>query len=135
MNPPIPPSDNSSGADKAADQNGSNPVTAKIENAAHAAHRTTDMIADKATAQVDRLSGGAHRAVNRAADAAAAAAQWASGMQGQARQWQDQFSQRVSTSVRGRPIAALAAAAVIGYFLGRCGACHHHTASGRRRSC
>src|ERR1700681_2743676 len=53
-----------------------NPVGAKVEDAAQAAHQTTDEIADKAAAQVDRLSGAAHRAIDSAADAASSAAEW-----------------------------------------------------------
>jgi ElaB/YqjD/DUF883 family membrane-anchored ribosome-binding protein len=93
----------------------SNPISAKVEDAARAAHQATDKIADKATAQVDRIadkaaaqvdraSGTAHRAVNTAADAASSAAEWVSA---------------VPASIRARPITIVAGALVIGYLLGR----------------
>ncbi len=74
----------------------SNPVGATIEDAAQAAHQTTDKIADKATAQVDRLSGTAHRAVDGAADAASTASEWASGIPEQAKKVQAQLTEGVS---------------------------------------
>jgi hypothetical protein len=99
----------------------SNSASAKVEDAAQAAHQTTDKIADKATAQVDRLSGTAHRAVNSAADAASSAAKWASGIPEQAKQVQAQLTEGASASIRERPIATVAGALVIGYLLGRLG--------------
>jgi hypothetical protein len=98
-----------------------NPAGAKVEDAAQAAHRTTDKIADKATAQVDRLSGTAHRVVDSAADAASSAAEWASGIPEQAKQVQTRLTEAVSVSIRERPIAFVAGALVIGYLLGRLG--------------
>ena len=100
---------------------GANSVSGKIEDAAQAAHVTTDMIADKATAQVDRLSGTAHRAVNSAADAASSAAKWASAMPEQVKQVQAQLTEAASASIRASPIAMVAGALVIGYLLGRLG--------------
>ena len=96
-----------------------NPASAKVEDAAQAAHQATDKIADKATAQVDRLSGTAHRAVNSAADAASSAAEWASTIPEQTRQVQAQFTETASASIRARPIATVAGALVVGYLLGR----------------
>jgi hypothetical protein len=98
-----------------------NPLGAKVEDAAQAAHQTTDKIADKATAQVDRLSGTAHRVVDSAADAASSATEWASGIPEQAEKVQAQLTEGVSASIRARPIAALAGALFIGYLLGRLG--------------
>jgi hypothetical protein len=96
-----------------------NPVNAKVEGAAQAAHQATDKIADKATAQVDHLSGTVHRAVNSAADATTAAAEWASTASEQAKQVQTRLTESASASIRGRPIATVAGALVIGYLLGR----------------
>jgi hypothetical protein len=98
-----------------------NPADAKVEDAAQAAHQTTDKIADKATAQVDRLSGTAHRAVNSAADAASSAAEWVSAIPEQAKQVPAQLTEAASASIRARPIAIVAGALVIGYLLGRLG--------------
>jgi len=98
-----------------------NPVGAKVEDAAQAAHQTTDKIADKATGQVGRLSGTAHRAIDSAADAASSAAEWASGIPQQAKKVQAQLTEGASASIRARPFAALAGALVIGYLLGRLG--------------
>jgi hypothetical protein len=98
-----------------------NPVSAKVEDVAQAAHQATDKIADKATAQVDRLSGTAHRAVNTAADAASSAAEWVSAIPEQAKQVPAQLTEAVSASIRARPIAIVAGALVVGYLLGRLG--------------
>ena|ERR1700676_2326556 len=98
-----------------------NPVSAQVEDAAQAAHQTTDKSADKAMAQVDRLSGMAHRAVNSAADAASSAAEWASAIPEQAKQVQAQLTEAASVSIRARPIAIVTGALVVGYLLGRLG--------------
>jgi hypothetical protein len=99
--------------------NPANPVSAKVEGAAQAAHQTTDKIADKASAQVDRLSGTVHRAVDNAADAATSAAEWASTIPEQAKQVQTRLTESASASIRARPVATVAGALVIGYLLGR----------------
>jgi ElaB/YqjD/DUF883 family membrane-anchored ribosome-binding protein len=96
-----------------------NPASAKIEDVAQTAHQATDRIADKAASQVDRLSGTAHRAVNSAADAASSAAEWASAIPDQAKQVQTRLMEAASASIRERPIAIVASALVVGYFLGR----------------
>ena len=104
--------------------NGSKDIAAnaKIEDAAHAAHRATDAVADKATEQVDRLSGTAHRAVNKAADAASSAAQWTATLPDQAKEVQAQLGELKSsaaTSIRARPFATVAGALVIGFLIGK----------------
>lgn len=103
-----------------------NPLSAKVESAAQAAHQTTDRIADKANAfadkanaQVDRLKGTAHRAVDAAADTANSAAEWASAIPDQARQVQTRLTDAASASIRARPITTVAGALVIGYLVGR----------------
>jgi hypothetical protein len=98
---------------------GSNPASAAIEDAAQAAHLTTDKIVDKTTAQVDRLAGAAHRAVDSAAEAASSAAEWASTVPEQAKQVKTQLTDAASASIRARPIATVAGALVVGYLLGR----------------
>lgn len=100
-------------------QPGATPLMSKLDDAAHAAHRTTDKIADTATAQVDNLSGAAHRAVNSAADAATSGAQWASGITEQTMQAKQQLTEAACTSIRARPFTTVAAAAAVGYLLGR----------------
>jgi len=92
-----------------------NPVSAKVEGAAQAAHQTTDRIADKANAQVDRLKGNVHRTVDAAADTATSAAEWASTIPEQATRLTD----AASASIRARPITTVAGALVVGYLLGR----------------
>jgi hypothetical protein len=106
------------GGSNAANPN-ANPVGAKLEGAAQAAHQATDKIADKATTQVDRISGTVHRAVNTAADAATSAAEWASTIPDQAKQVQTRLTESACASIRARPIATVAGALVIGYLLGR----------------
>ena len=96
-----------------------NPVNAKVEGAAQAAHQATDKIADKATAQVDRLSGTAHRAINTAADGATSATEWASSAAEQAKQVQTRLTDSASASIRAHPIVTVAGALVIGYLIGR----------------
>ena len=104
------------GGSKAADPN---PVRAKVEGAAGAAHRITDDLADGATAQVERLSGTAHRAIDGATDAAKTAAGWAATLPEQARQMQTGLVESASASIRARPIATVAGALAVGYLLGR----------------
>jgi hypothetical protein len=107
-----------------------NPASAAVEDAAQAAHRTTDKIADKTTAQVDRLGGAAHRAVDStaeathravdsAAGAASSAAEWASTIPDQAKEVATQVTEAACASIRARPIATVAGALVVGYLLGR----------------
>jgi hypothetical protein len=102
-----------------AGSNPTNPVSAKVEGAAQAAHKTTDRIADKATAQVDRSAEVVHRAVDGAADATTSAAEWASTIAEQAKQAQTRLTESASASIRARPIATVAGALVVGYLLGR----------------
>ena len=96
-----------------------NPLSAKLDGAAQAAHQTTDKIADQANAQVDRSAEAVHRAVDSAADTATSAAEWASTIAEQARQVQARLTESASTSIRARPIATVAGAIVVGYLLGR----------------
>jgi hypothetical protein len=98
---------------------GRNPASAAIEDAAQAAHLTTDKIVDKTAAQVDRLGDAAHRAVDSAAEAASSAAEWASTVPEQAKQIKTQLTDAASASIRARPIATVAGALVVGYLLGR----------------
>jgi hypothetical protein len=92
---------------------------ARVENAALAAHRTVDKLADSATSQVDRLSGTVHRAVNQTADAASLAADWAAQIPEHARRAQATISESACTAIRAHPLASLAGGVVIGYLLGR----------------
>jgi ElaB/YqjD/DUF883 family membrane-anchored ribosome-binding protein len=96
-----------------------NPVNSKLDDAAQAAHKTTDKIADKATAQVDRSAEAVHRAVDSAAGIATSAAEWTTTNLEQARQVQARLTDSASASIRARPIATVAGALVVGYLLGR----------------
>ena len=96
-----------------------NPASAAVEQAAQAAHRTTDKIVDKTTAQLDRLGGAAHRAVDSTADVASSAAEWTSAIPEQAKQVQAQLTDAASASIRARPLATVAGALVVGYLIGR----------------
>jgi hypothetical protein len=102
-----------------AGSNHANPVNAKVDSAAQAAHRTTDKIAGQTTAQVDRSAEAVHRAVDSAADTALSAAEWASSTVEQAKQAQTRLTESASASIRARPIATVAGALVVGYLLGR----------------
>ena len=107
------------GGNLTAGSNNTNPVSAKVDSAAQAAHQTTDKIADQATAQVDRSAEAVHRAVDSAADTAMSAAEWASTIAEQAKQAQTRLTESASASIRARPIATVAGALVVGYLLGR----------------
>lgn len=96
-----------------------NPVSAKVEGAAKAAHQATDKIAERANAGIDRLSGASHRAIDSTADAATSAAEWTSTIPEQARQVQMRLTESACASIRARPIATVAGALVVGYLLGR----------------
>jgi len=96
-----------------------NPVNSAVEAAAQTAHKTTDIIADKAAVQVDRSAAAIHRAVDGAADAATSTAEWASGTFEQAQQVKTRFTESASASIRARPIATVAGVLIVGYLLGR----------------
>ena len=102
-----------------ADSTPTNPVTAKVDGAAQAAHKTTDKIADKAATQVNRAAEAVHRAVDSAADAATSSAEWASTIPERAKEVQTRLTESASASIRARPIAMVAGALVVGYLLGR----------------
>jgi hypothetical protein len=107
------------GGNLTAGSNNTNPVSAKVDSAAQAAHQTTDKIAGQTTAQVDRSAEAVHRAVDGAADTALSAAEWASTIAEQAKQAQTRLTESASASIRARPIATVAGALVVGYLLGR----------------
>jgi len=94
-------------------------ATDDVEGAAQTVHRTLDNVEDQATSQVDRLSGAAHQAVNAGEDLATSAAQLASTLPEQAAQIQTRITEAACNSIRARPIATVAGAALIGYMLGR----------------
>lgn len=99
--------------------NNSSNTNVEVENAARAAHATTDRVADAAAMQVDRLSGTAHRAVDSAADVASSATGWASNVADQAGEIQTKAVESASAAIREKPITIVAGALVIGYLLGR----------------
>ena len=99
--------------------NVANPLSGKVEGVVQAAHQATDKIAEKTTVHVDHLRGTAHRAINSAADTATSAAEWASTIPDQAKQAQARLTESACTSIRARPLTAVASALVIGYLLGR----------------
>ena len=102
-----------------ADSNPTNPVIAKVDGAAQAAHKTTDKIADKATTQVSRSAEAVHRAVDSTAEVAMSSAEWASAIPERAKEVQTRLTESASASIRARPIATIAGALVVGYLLGR----------------
>jgi ElaB/YqjD/DUF883 family membrane-anchored ribosome-binding protein len=107
------------GGNFTAGSNNTDPISGKVEEIAQAAHKTTEMIANKATTQVDRSAGAVHRAVDSAASAATSAAEWASTVPEQAKQVKTRLTDSASASIRARPIAAVAGAVAVGYLLGR----------------
>ena len=93
----------------------------KIDDAAQAAHQTTERIADKAVTGIDRLSGTTHHAINSAADATLSAADWTSSVADQATEIQTRVTQAASASIRERPLTIVAGALIVGYVIGRIG--------------
>lgn len=95
------------------------PSNPKVESAAQTAHQTVDKVAEKVNAQVDRLSGTAHRIVSGTAEAASSAAGMASTLPEQAKDMQAKFTETACSTIRARPLSAIAGAVVVGYLLGR----------------
>jgi ElaB/YqjD/DUF883 family membrane-anchored ribosome-binding protein len=96
-----------------------NPIKSTLDDATQAAHKTTDKFAEKATAQVDRSAETVHRAVDGAAGVATTAAEWTTANLERAKKTQAQLTDAASASIRGRPIATVAGALVVGYLIGR----------------
>jgi len=69
----------------------------RVQNAAEAAHETTDRVARAATQQVDRLRGSAHGAVEGAAD----------------------LFESACATIRSRPMASVGSVLLVGFLLGR----------------
>lgn len=107
------------GGDLTADSNRTNPLSAKVEGAVQAVHKTTDRIADKTATQVDLSADAVHRAVDSVADAATSAAQWASTVPEQAKHVQTRLAESAGASIREHPVATVAGALAVGYLLGR----------------
>jgi hypothetical protein len=107
------------GRNPTADGGHTDPVSARVEGAAQAAHKATDKIAGNVTAQVERSATAVHGAVESAAGAATSAAGWASTIPEQATQVQARLTESASVSIRAHPLATVAGALIVGYLLGR----------------
>ena len=87
--------------------------------AADRAHDAVERAADKIRPTMNRITESAHSAIDKLADQAVPAAEWAEEKtrvaQDQAQRWADQCG----AMVRDRPVTMLAAAAAVGYLLGR----------------
>ena len=87
--------------------------------AADRAHDAVERAADKIRPTMNRITESAHSAIDKLADKAVPAAEWAEEKtrvaQDQAQRWADQCG----AMVRDRPVTMLAAAAAVGYLLGR----------------
>lgn len=87
--------------------------------AADRAHDAVERAADKIRPTMNRITETAHSAIDKLADKAVPAAEWAEEKtrvaQDQAQRWADQCG----AMVRDRPVTMLAAAAAVGYLLGR----------------
>ena len=87
--------------------------------AADRAHGAVERAADKIRPTMNRITESAHSAIDKLADKAVPAAEWAEEKtrtaQDQAQRWADQCG----AMVRDRPVTMLAAAAAVGYLLGR----------------
>ena len=87
--------------------------------AADRAHDVVERAADKIRPAMNRATESAHQAIDKLADKAGPAADWAEEKaryaQDQAQRWADQCG----AMVRDRPVTMLAAAAAVGYLLGR----------------
>ena len=97
---------------------GSN-AAATANDAATRAHQALDSAVDRAAPAVNRMVDKAHATIDRVAQRAAPAAE---AMQSALHKTTDQSARLVEaaqSSIRAQPMTALAAAAVIGYLMGR----------------
>ncbi|MEO8484905.1 MAG: hypothetical protein ABI585_01070 [Betaproteobacteria bacterium] len=87
--------------------------------AADRAHETVERAADKIRPTLNKITDAAHQTIDRVADKAVPAAEWAQEKTNLATDQAQRFADQCGTMVRERPVTMLAAAAAIGYLIGR----------------
>ncbi len=90
-----------------------------LAGAADGAHLAVDKVAEKVAPALERAASAAHRTIDRAAEAVAPAAAWASEGSQQLVARSNALAETCGNQVRARPFVALAAAAGIGYLVGK----------------
>jgi ElaB/YqjD/DUF883 family membrane-anchored ribosome-binding protein len=83
------------------------------------AHDALDSAIDKAAPAVNRMVDKAHATIDRVAQSAVPAAEKVQSAMHKANDTSVKLAEACATSVRERPLTALASAAAIGYILGR----------------
>jgi len=100
-----------------------NPLSKDIPDmanqAADRAHDVVERAADKIKPTVNKITDAAHQAIDRVADKAGPAADWAQDKANYATDQTQRFVDQCGTMVRDRPVTMLAAAAAVGYLIGR----------------
>ena len=100
-----------------------NPMSQNVpdmaDKAADKAHDAVERVADKIRPTINRVTESAHQTIDRLADKAVPAAEWAEDKAGRAQDQAQRFAVQCGTMVRDRPVTMLAAAAAVGYLLGR----------------
>ncbi|HVJ75162.1 MAG TPA: hypothetical protein VNB03_14155 [Casimicrobiaceae bacterium] len=87
--------------------------------AADRAHEAVERTADKIRPAMNKLAESAHQAIDKLADKAGPAADWAEQKTSLATDQAQRFVDQCGSMVRERPVAMLAAAAAVGYLVGR----------------
>jgi ElaB/YqjD/DUF883 family membrane-anchored ribosome-binding protein len=88
-------------------------------DAADRAHEAVERAADKVRPTINRVTESAHQAIDKLADKAMPAADWAQEKATLAQDQAQRFADQCGAMVRERPVTMLAAAAAIGYLIGR----------------
>ena len=100
-----------------------NPISKDIPDmanqAADRAHEAVERTTEKIRPAMNKLAESAHQAIDKLADKAGPAADWAEQKTSQASDQAMRFVDQCGTMVRERPVAMLAAAAAVGYLVGR----------------
>jgi ElaB/YqjD/DUF883 family membrane-anchored ribosome-binding protein len=87
--------------------------------AADRAHEAVERTAERIRPAMNRLAESAHQAIDKLADKAGPAADWAEEKTSKASDQAMRLVDQCGTMVRERPVAMLAAAAAVGYLIGR----------------
>ena len=100
-----------------------NPLSQNVpdmaDKAADKAHDVVERAADKLRPTINRVTESAHQTIDKLADKAVPAAEWAEEKAYRAQDQAQRFVDQCGTMVRDRPVAMLAAAAAVGYLIGR----------------
>ena len=98
---------------------GTNTMTNTVSGAASRAHNMVDDVAEKAKPAVQTATAAAHQTIDKVATAGASAADWVATNSKQVADKSVALADAASGQVRARPLATVAGALVVGYFIGR----------------